>query len=106
MNVVKIIGRTLTILAVALVIVGMLLAIGSGGTAAAGPAAGAAREMVGHHGSSGPNLFGIVSVVMNLGVIAAIIAIVSQLKRRLGRQGVAGAPARRQPTRTTSAPQV
>ena len=80
----KLIGRTLAVLAAALVVVGFCLAIG----ALTGSSATAAAEMSGHAmggqgKESGFNLGGIVQILPALGVVAIVTAIVAPIKQRL-----------------------
>jgi hypothetical protein len=125
----KIIGRTLAILAAALVIVGALLAfasssyttgLGSGmpdrpavvqtsttETATNGGAAAASATAGFHHAeASGASLFGIVEVLKNLIIVGVIITIVALGKRLLGRKRQPGQPARCQKISPTAEPSV
>jgi hypothetical protein len=78
----KLIGRTLAILAAALVIAGVLFAIGSTGSAATGTAAAGAMGR-GHEMQGGFNLAGIVQILPTLAVVGIITAIVAPIKQRL-----------------------
>jgi hypothetical protein len=94
----KLIGRTLAILAAALVIVGILLVIGSfGGStdAVASTNAGAIREFGGEHMQSGFNLGGIVQLFPTLAIVGIVTAIVAPIKQRLASKRRPGTPARR-----------
>ncbi len=72
----KLVGRTLAIMAAALVVVGFWLAIGS--------LSGSTGAMAGGHGmGSGVNLAGIVDILPTLAIVAIVTAIVSPLKQRL-----------------------
>jgi len=92
MNILKVIGRTLAILTAAMVIVGIALAVGSIGSAAAGPAAANAMEQ-GHEMARGASLAGLGTVALNLGVVALITAVVSPIKQHLVRKRKAATPA-------------
>lgn len=88
----KLIGRTLAVLAAALIVVGFWLAIGALG----GSAASAVGEM-GRHGaeSSGFNLAAIAQLIPALAAVAIVTAIVAPIKRRLLSKRRPSAPARR-----------
>jgi len=100
----KIIGRTLAILAVALVIVGVVFAIGSIGSAATSAASGA-RDM-GHEMQGGFNLAGIVQILPTLAIVGIITAIVAPIKQRLGSRRRPNKLSSRQPTPTIATPSV
>lgn len=107
----KLIGRTLAILAAALVVVGVTFALGSSGLAgtaggppdraaamsqtAGGPAAGRPRRD--HAESSGFSVFGIGEVLKNLVLVGVIVAIVRFGMRLFSRRG-SGAKSRRTPS--------
>ena len=79
----KLIGRTLAVLAAALVVVGFWLAIGAltGSTATAAGAIGG--HDMGEHGMQGGfNLGGIVELLPTLAIVAIVTAIVSPIKQR------------------------
>jgi uncharacterized membrane protein len=78
----KLIGRTLAILAAALVMVGVLFVIGSIGSAATGTAAAGGMQM-GHEMQGGFNLAGIVQILPTLAIVGIITAIVAPIKQRL-----------------------
>ncbi len=75
----KLVGRTLAIMAAALVVVGFWLAIGS----LSGSTGAMAGGMGGHGMGSGVNLAGIVDILPTLAIVAIVTAIVSPLKQRL-----------------------
>jgi hypothetical protein len=79
----KTIGRTLAILAAAMVVVGFWLAIGAltGSTAAASAVGG--HDMGGNGMQSGFNLGGIVQLLPTLAVVGVVTAIVSPIQQRL-----------------------
>ena len=86
----KLIGRTLAVLAAALVVVGFWLAVG----ALSGSNATMAGGMGGHDMESGFNLGGIVQILPTLAVVAIITAIVAPIKQRLLNKRRPSAPAR------------
>jgi hypothetical protein len=75
----KLIGRTLAVLAVAMVVVGFWMLVGSlvGGTGSV------AHEIGGHGLENGFNLAGIVELLPTLAVVAIVTAIVAPIKQRL-----------------------
>jgi hypothetical protein len=95
----KLIGRTLAVLAAALVVVGFWLAIGS----LSGSTATVAGEMGGHAMQSSFNLAGIVQILPALAVVAIVTAIVAPIKQRLLSKRRPSAPARRPQTATPAA---
>ena len=86
----KLIGRTLAVLAAALVVVGFWLAIGS----LSGSAGTAAGGMGGHAMESGFNLAGIVQILPTLAIVAIVTAVVAPIKQRLLNKRRPSAPAR------------
>jgi len=78
MKLMKLIGRTLAVLAAALVVVGFWMLIG----ALSGSAGTMAGEMGGHGMESGFNLGGIVQLIPTLAVVAIVTAIVAPIKQR------------------------
>src|SRR5690349_1555302 len=103
----KLIGRTLAILAAALVVAGIIYAIGSIGAststvAASGVQAGA--EMGHEMQSGGFNLGGIVQILPTLAVVGIITAIVAPIKRRLESKRRLNKQSARRPLPTTAAP--
>ena len=93
----KYIAYAFALLAIALVVVGLVTAVGSSGAAAAG-------ATVARHGMAmGPSLSSIGNVFVNFAIVAVITAIVSPLKRRLERKRQASAPARRNPAKPATA---
>ena len=101
----KLIGRTLAILAVALVIVGVVFAISSIGASATGTAAAGARGM-GHEMQSGFNLGGIVQILPTLAVVGIITAIVAPIKRCLENKRRSNKLNARRSVPTTATPSV
>ena len=93
----KLIGRTLAIVAAALVVVGFWLVIGvlSGSSGAAGAMAGAMGGMGGGHMQGAFNLAGIVDLFPTLAIVAIVTAIVAPLKQRLIGTRRSSTPARR-----------
>jgi hypothetical protein len=124
----KTLYRTFAILAAALVIVGALIAFSStsSGTSPSGmpqrnpivqsqvnssgasssSATSGAAEPFEHDSASGPSLAGLAEVLKNLGLVAVIIAIVSQSKRLLSRKRPPDKPVRRQSAPPTPAAQL
>ena len=86
----KLICRTLAVLAAAMVVVGFLLAIGS----MSGSAGTMAGGMGGHGMESGFNLGGIVQILPTLAIVAIVTAIVAPIKQRLLTKRRPAAPAR------------
>ena len=86
----KVIGRTLAILAAAMVVVGFWLAVGSLG----GSTGTLAGEMHGHGMESSFNLGGIVQILPTLAIVAIVTAIVAPIKQRLLSKRRPSAPAR------------
>jgi hypothetical protein len=86
----KLIGRTLAVLAAAMVVVGFWLAIGllSGSTGTM------AARMGGHGMESGFNLAGIVQILPTLAIVTLITAIVAPIKQRLLNKRRPNMPAR------------
>jgi uncharacterized membrane protein len=101
----KLIGRTLAILAAALVIVGVLFAIGSIGASATGTAADGAIGM-GHEMQGGFNLAGIVQILPMLAVVGIITAIVAPIKQRLESKRQSNKLSSRRPAPTIATPSV
>ena len=87
----KLIGRTLAVLASALVVVGFRLAIGS----LSGSTAPMAGGMGGHGMESGFNLARIVEILPTLATVAIVTAIVAPIKQRLLNKRRPSAPAPR-----------
>lgn len=75
----KLIGRTLAVLAAAMVIVGFWLVIGS----VSGSTGTMAGGMGGHGMESSFNLGGIVEILPTLAIVAIVTAIVAPIKQRL-----------------------
>jgi hypothetical protein len=88
---VKLIGRTLAVLAAAGVVVGFWLVIGAL-SASTGSVAG---EIGGHGMQSGFNLGGIVEILPTLAIVGIVTAIVSPIKQRLISKRRPSAPDRR-----------
>ena len=86
----KLIGRTLAVLAAALVVVGFWLAVGS----LSGSAGATAAGMGGHGMESGFNLAGIVEILPTLAIVAIVTAVVAPIKQRLLSQRRPSASAR------------
>ena len=86
----KLIGRTLAVLAAALVVVGFWLAVG----ALTGSTGTMAGEMGGHGMESGFNLAGIVEILPTLAIVAIVTAIVAPIKQRLLNKRRASTPVR------------
>ena len=86
----KLIGRTLAVLAAALVVVAFWLAIGS----VTGSSGAIAARMGGHGMESGFNLGGIVEILPTLAIVAIVTAAVAPLKQRLLNKRRPSAPAR------------
>jgi hypothetical protein len=113
----KLIGRIIAILALALVVIGILLAFVSSSSASstggAMPERPAAAEAIAttagdaparsHEEASGFSLFGAVEVLKNLVVVGMIVAIVANAKRLLGRKRRPVAPPRPRPLPPTAA---
>jgi len=95
----KLIGRTLAVLAVAMVVVGFWMAVG----ALTGSAGTVAGELGGHHMQGGFNLGGIVEILPTLAVVAIVTAIVAPIKQRLLNKRRPSVPARRPQTATPAA---
>ena len=101
----KLIGRTLALLAAALVIVGVVFAVGSiGGSATSTAAAGAGG--MGHEMQSGFNLGGIVQILPTLAVVGITTAIVAPLKQRLENKRRSNKLSARRQLPTTATPSV
>jgi uncharacterized BrkB/YihY/UPF0761 family membrane protein len=94
----KLIGRTLAILAATLVIVGVLLTIGS-----LNASMSLGSDMAGHGMQRGFNLAGIVQILPTLAIVGIITAVVAPIKQRLTSKRRPNTPARR-PQVTTAAP--
>jgi hypothetical protein len=75
----KLIGRTLAVLAAAMVVVGFWLAVG----ALSGSSGAMAGRMGGHGMENGFNLGGIVQILPTLAIVAIVTAIVAPIKQRL-----------------------
>ena len=75
----KLIGRTLAILAAALVVVGFWLAVGW----LSGSSGTMTGRMGGHNMKSGFNLAGVVHILPTLAIVAIVTAIVAPIKQRL-----------------------
>jgi hypothetical protein len=75
----KLIGRTLAVLAAALVVVAFWLAVGS----LSGSSGAIAGGMGGHGMESGFSLGGIVQILPPLAIVAIVTAIVAPIKQRL-----------------------
>jgi hypothetical protein len=86
----KLIGRTLAVLAAAMVVVTFWLAIGS----VSGSTGTMAGGMGGHGMESGFNLAGIVQILPTLAIVAIVTAIVAPIKQRLLNKRRPSAPAR------------
>ncbi len=95
----KLIIRTLAVLAAAMVVVGFWLAIGS----LSGSSGAIAGGMGGHGMESGFNLGGIVQILPTLAIVAIVTAIVAPIKQRLLNKRRSSAPARRPQTATPAA---
>ena len=95
----KLIGRTLAVLAAAMVVVGFWLAIGS----LSGSTATMAGGMGGHGMESGFNLGGIVQILPALAIVAIVTAIVAPIKQRLLNKRRPSAPVRGSQTATPAA---
>ena len=95
----KLIGRTLAVLAAAGVIAGFWLMIGALSTST-GSVAG---QMGGHGMQSGFNLGGIVEILPTLAIVGIVTAIVSPIKQRLISKRWPSAPARRPQSATPAA---
>ena len=78
----KLIGRTLAVLAAAMVVVGFWLAVGS----LSGSSGAIAGRMGGHGMESGFNLGGIVQILPTLAIVAIMTAIVTPIKQRLNKR--------------------
>lgn len=90
----KLIGRTLVILAAALVVVGFWLAVGAL-IGSAGAVASSGHDLGGHGMENGFNLAGIVEVIPTLATVAIVTAVTAPIKQRLlskRRPGVAPRP--------------
>ena len=92
----KLIGRTLAVLAAALVVVGFWLAIGS----VSGSSGTIPGGMGGHGMESGFNLGGIVQILPTLAVVAIVTAIVAPIKQRLLNKRRPSTPVRAQKVAT------
>ena len=86
----KLIGRTLAVLAAAIVVVVFWLAVGSLSSSSGTMAGG----MGGHGMESGFNLAGIVLILPTLAIVAIVTAIVAPIKQRLLNKRRPSAPAR------------
>ena len=86
----KLIGRTLAVMAAALIVVGFWLAVGS----LSGSTGAIAGEMGGHGMESGFNLGGFVQILPTLAIVAIVTAIVAPIKQRLLNKRRPSAPAR------------
>ena len=109
MKLMKLIGRTLAILAAALVVVGVLLAISSLGASATSTAAAAGMPsgaQMGHQMQSGFNLGGIIQILPALAVVGIITAIVAPIKQRLESKRRANKLSARRPLPTTAMPSI
>ena len=95
----KLIGRTLAVLAAAMVVVGFWLAIGS----LSASTGSAAAEMGGHAMQSSFNLGGIVEILPTLALVAIVTAIVLPIKQRLLNKHRPSAAARRPQSAAPSA---
>ena len=95
----KLIGRTLAVLAAALVVVAFWLAIGS----VSGSSGTMAGGMGGHGMESGFNLAGIVQILPTLAVVAIVTAIVAPIKQRLLNKRQPSTPVRRPQVATPAA---
>ena len=89
----KLVGRTLAVVAAALVVVGFWLVIGA--LSASSGAVGAIGGMGGGHMQGGFNLAGIADLFPTLAVVAIVTAIVAPLKQRLISTRRPSTPARR-----------
>jgi len=87
----KLIGRTLAVLAAAMVVVAFWLAVGS----LSGSTGMMAGGMGGHGMESGFSLAGIVEILPTLAIVAIVTAIVAPIKQRLLNKRWSSAPARR-----------
>ena len=100
----KLIGRTLAILAAALVVAGIVFAIGSLG---ASTSTGVANGMeMGHGMQGGFNLGGIIQILPTLAVVGIITAIVAPIKRRLESKRRPSKLNARRPLPTTATPSI
>jgi hypothetical protein len=95
----KLIGRTLAVLAAALVVVAFWLAVGSLSRSTATLPA----QMGGHGMESGFNLAGIVQILPTLAIVAIVTAIVAPIKQRLLNKRRPAALARRPQAATPAA---
>jgi hypothetical protein len=86
----KLIGRTLAVLAAALVVVAFWLTVGS----LSGSSGTLAGGMGGHGMESGFNLAGIVQILPTLAIVAIVTAIVAPIKQRLLNKRRPSAPTR------------
>jgi hypothetical protein len=86
----KLIGRTLAVLAAAMVIVGFWLAIGS----VSGSSGTMVGGMGGHDMESGFNLAAIAQILPTLAIVAIVTAVVAPIKQRLLNKRGPSAPAR------------
>jgi hypothetical protein len=89
----KLAGRTLAVVAAALVVVGFWLVIGA--LSASSGAVGAIGGMGGGHMQGGFNLAGIADLFPTLAIVAIVTAIVAPLKQRLISTRRPSTPARR-----------
>jgi hypothetical protein len=95
----KLIGRTLAVLAAAMVVVGFWLALGS----VSGSSGTMAGGMGGHDMESSFNLARIVEVLPTLAIVAIVTAIVAPIKQRMLNKRRSSAPARRPQAATPAA---
>ena len=95
----KLIGRTLAVLAAALVVVAFWLAIGS----VSGSTSTIAGGMGGHGMESSFNLAGIVEILPTLAIVAIVTAVVAPIKQRLLNKRRPAAPVRRPQAATPTA---
>jgi hypothetical protein len=86
----KLIGRTIAVLAAAMIVVGFWLAVGS----LSGSSGTMAARMGGHGMESGFNLGGIVEILPTLAIVAIVTAIVAPIKQRLLNKRRPSAPVR------------
>jgi hypothetical protein len=101
----KLIGRTLALLAAALVIVGVVFAVGSIGGSATSTAAAGGME-IGHSMQGGFNLGSIVQILPTLAVVGIITAIVAPIKQRLESKHRSNKPSARRQLPPTATPSV
>jgi hypothetical protein len=86
----KLIGRTLAVLAAAAIVIAFWLAVGS----LSGSSGTMAGGMGGHGMESGFNLGGIIEILPTLAVVAIVTAVVAPIKQRLLNKRRPSAPAR------------